>query len=167
MLSRLSRSASRQALKSPPSRLQFRSFTLSTARRIVDQTKKNNESSQEHKDSHRQQATKAGSSGSSEGHPAKQADPQPSPSKSTGIETDGPGSSKAGTGSDRGGVYQDEDVKREQKQKEKEGGRESSMVRGADKGESLAEGDYDSSSKTPGSKSFTGGHGKSHALDDK
>lgn len=40
-------------------------------------------------------------------HPAKQPDPQKSPERSTGFETDGPGSSEAGKGKDTGGVHQE------------------------------------------------------------
>lgn len=166
MLSRFGRFASRRAAWSSLRTTQRRSFVPSAATRVVDQTRKNNDSSQEHTEDHRRQATKAGSSGSGQDHPAKQADPQASPSKSTGIEEDGSGSSKAGAGSDQGGVYQNEDVKQQQIKKEKEGGRESTMVNGDDAGESLTEGSYDSSGKHQ-TGSFTGGHGKRHALDDK
>ena len=44
-------------------------------------------------------------------HPAKQADPQKSPERSTGFETDGPGDSKAGAGKDTGGVHQEKGKK--------------------------------------------------------
>lgn len=166
MLSRSSRSANWQALKSTALGVQHRSFTPSVSRGIVDRTRKNNDSSQGQKDSHHQQATKAGTSGSSQYHPAKQGDPQQSPSKSTGIEVEGFGSAKSGVGSEpKEGVYQDKEVKKQQAQKEKEGGRESSMIRGDDKGsESLAEGYYDSSKRSQTSP-FAGGHGKRHPLD--
>ncbi|KIV81329.1 hypothetical protein PV11_03520 [Exophiala sideris] len=66
----------------------------------VDQTKQSNDPSNSKKDAHQAQATKPGSA-EGRSHPAKQPDPQQSPSKSTGFETEGPGS-KAGAGADKG-----------------------------------------------------------------
>lgn len=163
MLSRLNCTIGRKALQHTGRRVQVRAFTPSVSRQVVDQTKQNNDSSQPQKEEHRQQSTKAGKSSQSDLQ-SKQPDPQASPSKSTGIETDGPGGSKAGTGPEPD-VYKNEDVKKMQAKKEQEGGRESSMVRGAAKGESLAEGSNDSSSKKEGSSPFSGEHGARHVLD--
>ena len=58
-----------------------------------DQTKKGNDPKGDEDKSAKPQ------SGDKESHPQKQPDPQKSPSRSTGIETDGPGDSKAGKGS--------------------------------------------------------------------
>lgn len=66
----------------------------------VDQTKHSNDPANGKKDEHQTQAKKAGS-GEGRDHPAKQPDPQQSPSKSTGFETEGPGS-KSGAGEDKG-----------------------------------------------------------------
>jgi hypothetical protein len=70
----------------------------------VDQTKKSNDPSESQKQDHMERAQ---GTGRSEGrdHPAKQPDPQQSPSKATGIETEGPGS-KSGT-KEEGGVTTD------------------------------------------------------------
>jgi hypothetical protein len=67
---------------------------------VVDQTKEGNDPSKKQKDEHQAQATKPGQSSDGE-HPAKQPDPQKSPSKSTGIEKEGPGT-KSGEGEDHG-----------------------------------------------------------------
>ena len=64
----------------------------------VDQTKKSNDPSGAKQPQHTEHAQSAGSSESRD-HPAKQPDPQDSPSKATGIETEGPGS-KAGAKQD-------------------------------------------------------------------
>ncbi|KAI6090353.1 hypothetical protein F4821DRAFT_229122 [Hypoxylon rubiginosum] len=81
-------------------------FTSAAVRGAVkfDQTKKSNDPSQEQTEAHHEQAKQAETSSDdgARGHPAKQSDPQPSPSKSTGIMSEGPGSSKAGEGADRG-----------------------------------------------------------------
>lgn len=58
-----------------------------------DQTKKGNHPKGEEDKSAKPQT------GDKESHPQKQPDPQKSPSSSTGIETEGPGDSKAGNGS--------------------------------------------------------------------
>lgn len=42
-------------------------------------------------------------------HPAKQADPQKAPERSTGFETEGPGNSKAGEGKDTGAHQEESD----------------------------------------------------------
>ena len=60
---------------------------------VFDQTKKGNDPKGQEDKSAKPQ------SGDKESHPQKQPDPQKSPSSSTGIETDGPGDSKAGKGS--------------------------------------------------------------------
>lgn len=65
----------------------------------MDQTKKSNDPSEENKDDHQAQAEMVDSDKGRD-HPAKQADPQKAPSKSTGIQTEGP-DSKAGEGEDK------------------------------------------------------------------
>ncbi|KAK9419164.1 hypothetical protein SUNI508_01141 [Seiridium unicorne] len=127
--------ANRQALRRTSHILpavQSRTFMPSAGHRVVDQTRQNNDSSQDQKAGHKKQATKAGNPDEDQDHPAKQSDPQQSPTTSTGIEEQGPGSSEAGAGSDQGGVYKNEELSRKQTQSEKEGGREGSMVRGKD-----------------------------------
>ena len=64
-----------------------------------DQTKESNNPTNPAGASHENQAQKSGFS--EDTHPAKQPDPQQSPSKATGIQTEGPGS-KAGEGEDKG-----------------------------------------------------------------
>jgi len=64
-----------------------------------DQTKESNDPSKAHRSEHETQAQK--SEDREESHPAKQPDPQQSPSKSTGIEPEGP-DGKAGEGQDTG-----------------------------------------------------------------
>lgn len=61
-----------------------------------DQTKKDNSPKGEEDKSAKPQ------SGDKESHPQKQPDRQVSPSSSTGIETEGPGGSKAGKGGGSG-----------------------------------------------------------------
>ncbi|KAI4869422.1 hypothetical protein F4820DRAFT_406492 [Hypoxylon rubiginosum] len=82
-------------------------FTSVAARAAVkvDQTKKSNDPSQDLKEEHHKQATQTTSSD----HPAKQPDLQQSPSKSTGIRSEGPGSTKAGEGTDKG-VHKDKEI---------------------------------------------------------
>ncbi|KAI0863526.1 hypothetical protein F4860DRAFT_65932 [Xylaria cubensis] len=65
-----------------------------------DQTKESNDPSKGLRPEHKTQAKQAESSEGKD-HPAKQPDPQPAPSKSTGIQSDGP-DSKAGEGKDKG-----------------------------------------------------------------
>lgn len=60
---------------------------------IFDQTKKDN-----HPKGEEDKNAKPQSSDKPETHPMKQPDPQKSPSSSTGIESEGPGGSKAGKG---------------------------------------------------------------------
>ena len=64
-----------------------------------DQTKESNAPSKPARTEHENQAQK--SDFDEDTHPAKQPDPQQSPSKATGIQTEGPGS-KAGEGQDKG-----------------------------------------------------------------
>ncbi|KAK5064441.1 hypothetical protein LTR84_000274 [Exophiala bonariae] len=66
----------------------------------VDQTKKSNNPSRAHETDHTEQAQRTGSSKGRD-HPAKQPDPQESPSKATGIQSEGP-DSKAGAKEDKG-----------------------------------------------------------------
>ncbi|KAI0834892.1 hypothetical protein F5Y06DRAFT_277463 [Hypoxylon sp. FL0890] len=75
-------------------------FTTSAARAAVltDQTRKSNDPSEKQKEGHHKQATKT-TSGEGREHPAKQPDPQPSPSKPTGVRSEGP-ESKSGEGSE-------------------------------------------------------------------
>ncbi|KAI1824371.1 hypothetical protein F4861DRAFT_539109 [Xylaria intraflava] len=72
-----------------------------------DQTKESNDPSKGLKPEHVAQAKQAGDIKGRD-HPAKQPDPQPSPSKSTGVRREGPGS-KAGEGEENG-VSKDEGV---------------------------------------------------------
>jgi len=77
---------------------------------VTDQTKHDNEPSNDKKQSHKEAGNKVNEDASERSdHPAKQPDPQKSPERSTGLETEGPGGSKAGKG-DVGGVHK-EDVK--------------------------------------------------------
>ncbi|KAI0487619.1 hypothetical protein F4859DRAFT_510188 [Xylaria cf. heliscus] len=71
-----------------------------------DQTKELNDPSKGLKPEHKMQAKQA-ESNEGRDHPAKQPDPQPAPSKSTGVRYDGP-DSKAGEGKDKG-VTKDDD----------------------------------------------------------
>jgi hypothetical protein len=64
-----------------------------------DQTKESNAPSKPARTEHENQAQK--SDFDEDTHPAKQPDPQQSPSKATGIQIEGPGS-KAGEGQDKG-----------------------------------------------------------------
>ncbi|KAI1143618.1 hypothetical protein F5Y05DRAFT_361971 [Hypoxylon sp. FL0543] len=75
-------------------------FTTSAARTAIraDQTRKSNDPSEEQKEGHHKQAKKT-TSGEDRDHPAKQPDPQPSPSKPTGVRSEGP-ESKSGEGSE-------------------------------------------------------------------
>ncbi|KAI1378182.1 hypothetical protein F4677DRAFT_385386 [Hypoxylon crocopeplum] len=77
-------------------------FTSSAAYLAVkiDQTKKSNDPSEDQKEEHHKQATRT-TSGEGRDHPAKQPDPQQSPSKSTGVRSEGP-ESKSGEGLDTG-----------------------------------------------------------------
>lgn len=67
---------------------------------MFDQTKESNDASKGLKPEHKAQAKQAESSEGRD-HPAKQPDPQPAPSKSTGVRYDGL-NSKAGEGKDKG-----------------------------------------------------------------
>ncbi|KAI0458090.1 hypothetical protein F5B21DRAFT_461265 [Xylaria acuta] len=71
-----------------------------------DQTKESNDASKGLRPEHKAQAKQAGSSEGKD-HPAKQPDPQPTPSKPTGVRYDGP-DSKAGEGKNKG-VTRDND----------------------------------------------------------
>ncbi|RYC65220.1 hypothetical protein CHU98_g979 [Xylaria longipes] len=71
-----------------------------------DQTKESNDPLKGLKPEHKAHAKQTGSN-EGEDHPAKQPDPQPAPSKSTGVRYDGP-DSKAGEGRDKG-VTKDND----------------------------------------------------------
>jgi hypothetical protein len=75
---------------------------------VPDQTKESNDSSKGLKSEHKDQLKKENNSAGSD-HPAKQPDPQASPSKSTGVREEGPGS-KAGEGKDEG-VTKDDKVR--------------------------------------------------------
>ncbi|KAH9884284.1 hypothetical protein F4778DRAFT_570049 [Xylariomycetidae sp. FL2044] len=61
----------------------------------MDQTKKSNDPNQELTEEHKSQCLQAdqrkGKEGEEGGHPAKQADPQKEPTRTTGIREDGPG----------------------------------------------------------------------------
>jgi len=62
---------------------------FSDAKVITDQTKKNNSPDEEYEPDHAKRASST--TDDSEGkHPAKQADPQKPPTRSTGIEPSGP-----------------------------------------------------------------------------
>lgn len=74
---------------------------------IVDQTRKGNRPDGDFKDGHQDYASSAGrqegGKGDAQSHPAKQPDPQRSPSKSSGVRNEGEGpEGKAGPGSARG-----------------------------------------------------------------
>ena len=73
---------------------------------VVDQTKVGNDPDQEKKDE-QVQAGKSAVSGEKADHPAKQADPQKPPERSTGFETKGP-DGNAGEGKDTGNVHKEE-----------------------------------------------------------
>lgn len=72
----------------------------------MDQTKHDNHPSNGKKPEHEHTASSARTE-AGRNHPAKQPDPQQSPERSTGFETDGPGSSEAGKGKDTGNVHQE------------------------------------------------------------
>jgi len=72
---------------------------------VVDQTKKGNDPNQEKTDEHKK-AGKIAGSGETADHPAKQADPQKAPTRSTGFKTEGP-NGNAGDGEDTGGVHKE------------------------------------------------------------
>ena len=72
---------------------------------VTDQTKKNNDPSQEKKEEHVKAGNQAGS-GEGRDHPAKQSDPQKAPERSTGFETEGP-DGNAGEGN-AGNVHKQE-----------------------------------------------------------
>ncbi|KAH8157601.1 hypothetical protein CIB48_g10650 [Xylaria polymorpha] len=80
-------------------RLQHNSSSA-TGKIMFDQTKESNDASKGLKPEHKAQAKQAESSEGRD-HPAKQPDPQPAPSKSTGVRYDGL-NSKAGEGKDKG-----------------------------------------------------------------
>lgn len=73
----------------------------------MDQTKQDNHPDNDKKAEHEHTASSARTE-KGRNHPAKQPDPQKSPERSTGFETDGPGSSEAGKGKDTGGVHQEQ-----------------------------------------------------------
>ena len=73
---------------------------------VVDQTKENNDPNQEKTDEH-VSAGKSATSGKAQDHPAKQADPQKAPERSTGFQTQGP-DGRAGEGEDTGNVHKEE-----------------------------------------------------------
>ena len=64
----------------------------------VDQTRRENHPEKEHKDEHKTYANKSTLVRDKFEHEAKKPDPQPEPSRSTGIEPHGPDGVKAGTG---------------------------------------------------------------------
>ncbi|CAJ2510092.1 Uu.00g059920.m01.CDS01 [Anthostomella pinea] len=72
----------------------------------ADQTKKSNDPSASQKEEHGSQAEQV--SGEGRDHPAKQPDPQQSPSKSTGVREEGP-NGKAGSAPDQG-VHTEKDA---------------------------------------------------------
>ncbi|KAJ9654768.1 hypothetical protein H2198_006207 [Neophaeococcomyces mojaviensis] len=78
---------------------------------VVDQTKKGNDPNQDKRDEHKEAGNKA-TDASGRDHPAKQPDPQKSPERSTGFETEGPGT-KAGEGEDTGNVHKEEGFKKQ------------------------------------------------------
>jgi len=87
---------------------QRRNFSSAIGETKFDQTKESNDPSKGMKSEHKAEAKQTTSDEGRGDHPAKQADPQQSPSKSTGVETEGPGT-KAGEGKDPG-VTKDADV---------------------------------------------------------
>jgi hypothetical protein len=64
---------------------------------LADQTKKNNSPGQENTEAHEQAATKTSHEESEGQHPAKRPDPQEPPTRSTGIQPEGP-DGRAGDG---------------------------------------------------------------------
>ena len=99
--------AFRQASQLSPQKTAQRIYSKPSIRHSstqFDQTKESNNPANPAKNEHQNQAQKSGFS--EETHPAKQPDPQQSPSKATGIQTEGPGSN-AGEGEDKG-VMKDE-----------------------------------------------------------
>ncbi|KAK5937606.1 hypothetical protein PMZ80_010226 [Knufia obscura] len=95
---------------------------------VVDQTKQNNSPNGDKKGKHEHAASSArtdvgrnspagdgttestdegGVGSTDESHPAKQPDPQKTPERSTGFETEGPDGHKAGDGEDTGGVHKE------------------------------------------------------------
>ncbi|KAK7932716.1 hypothetical protein PG985_003428 [Apiospora marii] len=107
---------------------QRRLFSLSRAlatdvlgKTKVDQTRESNDPAGNKQEAHQTQARQASEEEQSQQqqHPAKQPDPQPNPSKSTGIREEGPGGEISGRGAEPGHVYQDEDVRERQAQREK------------------------------------------------
>ncbi|KAK6850447.1 hypothetical protein PG995_004537 [Apiospora arundinis] len=86
----------------------------------VDQTRESNDPAGNKQEAHQTQARQASEEEQSQQrqHPAKQADPQPNPSKSTGIREEGPGGEVSGCGAEPGHVYQDEGVRERQVQRE-------------------------------------------------
>lgn len=75
------------------------SSASSTGATVVDQTKQGNDPNSDKKEEHQQAAAQTTSSEGRD-HPAKQPDPQVSPERSTGFETQGPGS-EAGKGGEK------------------------------------------------------------------
>ncbi|MCJ1474082.1 hypothetical protein MMC13_002740 [Lambiella insularis] len=63
-----------------------------------DQTKKGNDPTQELQANHKVQAQETTSDKRDKAHPAQQPDPQKEPSRSTGIEKEGPDGARAGRG---------------------------------------------------------------------
>lgn len=76
------------------------SSASSTGATVVDQTKQGNDPNADKREGHKEAAAQT-TSGEGRDHPAKQPDPQASPERSTGFETQGPGSSEAGTGGEK------------------------------------------------------------------
>ncbi|KAI0397676.1 hypothetical protein F5Y17DRAFT_414225 [Xylariaceae sp. FL0594] len=85
-----------------------RNYTSAVGETKFDQTKESNDPSKDVKSDHRAAAEQTADDGSSRDsdHPAKRPDPQESPSKPTGVETEGPGGSKAGEGKEPSNVQQ-------------------------------------------------------------
>ncbi|KAK5072851.1 hypothetical protein LTR64_000739 [Lithohypha guttulata] len=81
----------------PQRRFAASSASSSSRNVVVDQTKENNDPNNDQKKGQKEAAAQTTSSEQGD-HPAKQADPQKSPERSTGFQTEGPGSSKAGEG---------------------------------------------------------------------
>jgi len=94
--SALSNHTAKRRFQRPPIR---HGSSLPVSEPKFDQTKESNDPSKPARPEHETQVQKSGFS--ADVHPAKQPDPQQSPSKATGIETEGP-DSKAGEGQDMG-----------------------------------------------------------------
>jgi hypothetical protein len=75
---------------SKPSGNKHPSRFFADAKVLVDQTKKDNSSAGEQDPAHKEQTARTDWSKSADSHPAKQPDPQAPPTRSTGIEPEGP-----------------------------------------------------------------------------